>query len=254
MFLAVATVAMRLLRAESRNNPTRYRKLGPQLYEAVDRRGRSVYFYNRSRFPRYAGSEGVETIFEYLMSQYLRRELHLDATSTVVEVGGNVGEFTVPVARVAKRVVTFEPDPTARAILGLNCRDSSNVTVLPFAASDHSGEQPFFVASEEADSSLIRPTGSFSVGTAWGVRLDDLLDLMELSSVDLLKVEAEGAEPEVLMGAERTLRITRQVTVDCSPERHGESTFAQVRQILEDAGFVCTESGIIMTARRAHSI
>ena len=117
-FLAVATVSMRVARAGSRGNPTRYRKLAPQLYQAIDRQGRSIYFYHRSRFPRYVGVHGVESIFEQLTTQYLRGGLRLDATSTAVEVGGNIGEFTVPIARIAARVVTLEPDAAARAVLG----------------------------------------------------------------------------------------------------------------------------------------
>ena len=73
-------------------------------------------------------------------------------------------------------------------------------------------------------------------------RLDSIMDTLELESIDLLKVEEEGFEPEVLAGAERTLTRCRLVAVDCGPERDGFDTAARCVEILYDHGFKLSDT------------
>jgi hypothetical protein len=55
----------------------------------------------------------------------------------------------------------------------------------------------------------------------------------------LIKIEAEGGEPEVLMGGKLLLKMTRYVAMDVGPERgiNRESTYQLSVDILEDLGF-----------------
>jgi hypothetical protein len=57
------------------------------------------------------------------------------------------------------------------------------------------------------------------------------------SKIRLLKVEAEGMEPEVLAGALKTLANVEYVAVDAGPERGGDNTVAPVLNILVREGF-----------------
>ena len=59
--------------------------------------------------------------------------------------------------------------------------------------------------------------------------------------IDILKVEAEGMEPEVLRGALRTLKRTKFCVVDAGPERYGKSTAAECISILQASGFELQE-------------
>lgn len=65
------------------------------------------------------------------------------------------------------------------------------------------------------------------------VHLDDFLTNIGVSELDLLKVEAEGFEPEVLQGAERILHKIRFVSVDCGPERMGIPTLRGLRRAFD---------------------
>jgi len=57
--------------------------------------------------------------------------------------------------------------------------------------------------------------------------------------VKLLKLEAEGAEPEVLKGALKTLKSIEYVSTDCGFERgkNQDATFNEVNEILVENGF-----------------
>ena len=70
------------------------------------------------------------------------------------------------------------------------------------------------------------------------VSLDHFVEEQEIPPIDLLKIEAEGSEPEVIRGAwSRCLRMTAAGALDASPERNGRSPAAECLALLGDAGF-----------------
>lgn len=104
---------------------------------------------------------------------------------TFVDVGANIGYFTVMAARLVGpegRVIAIEPEGDNLALLGANLwrNRCQNTTVVPLAAYSSTGE----IATE-----------GLSVPCT---RLDDLLGPMP---IDVLKIDAEGSDIEVLRGA-----------------------------------------------------
>lgn len=67
-----------------------------------------------------------------------------------------------------------------------------------------------------------------------------------VEKIDFLKIDAEGAEPEVLEGT--PLCRVKKVAVDCSPERFGKTTVFEVLKILLSAGFKCQVRGYMVYA------
>ena len=65
------------------------------------------------------------------------------------------------------------------------------------------------------------------------------MDSFNIKGVKLLKIEAEGAELEVLEGAKETLKYTEYVTVDYGPERGISklSTSAEIVNFLYENNF-----------------
>ena len=55
--------------------------------------------------------------------------------------------------------------------------------------------------------------------------------LRDIKIIGLIKLEAEGHEPEVLEGSLEILKKTKYITVDVGPERNHKSTFDSVHQI-----------------------
>ena len=151
---------------------------------------------------------------------------------TFVDVGANWGYFTLVGAHAVGaggRVVALEPDPRVHAELLANVARNGirTVTVLPVAASDRKGEA-VLSGYAEADrnrgvSSLVAaPAGdapSFAVRTA---PLDDLLDELGVDSVDLVKIDVEGAEELVVRGMARGLADGRyrRILVELHPGQH----------------------------------
>lgn len=137
----------------------------------------------------------------------------LRAGQTVVDIGGCRGAVTIAASRAVGptgRVICFEPDPDNHARLLLNLRRNgspANVTAVNAAVFDREGQLELQQFGHEARgwSTLgrfeldgRRPVASVPVRT---VTLDGYCRANGIDRIDVLKIDAEGAEPQVLAGA-----------------------------------------------------
>lgn len=197
---------------------------------------------------------GISSKENWLAEQYGCPRYYAPAVGDVIiDIGANVGEFTRACARRGARVFAFEPDPAVFACLQHNVAEFSGVRTFERALWSERAELEFFSAFDTADSSLIRPDADIRGATkVVAVPLDTIPSIAACPRIDLLKMDGEGAEPEILAGARQTLLKTRRVAVDCSPERAGESTSEPVMKLLRAAGFDIvspTTSGLVFAAR-----
>jgi len=157
-----------------------------------------------------------------------------------VDVGANVGLYSLLAAEVGCRVLAFEPDESNRAALerniGINSRQGT-ITVLPEAVSDHVGHVSFR-AGEDA---LARIAADEDAG-AVRIPCTTLDAVIGQELVAGLKIDVEGAEFRVLKGAERLLRSRAigLIQMECnqmSEENFGESRDESVA-FLSSCGYV----------------
>ena len=189
---------------------------------------------HEARLGMYRG--GIERRLHALARQYCLPDDFFVTPRVVVDVGAHSGEIGVLTIRGGGQYFAFEPDPNAFAALQRNVPDGN---LYQLALSDEDREGELYVKTDSADSSLY-PLSDESAGvTQVSIRtLDALANEIELpDEIDLLKVEAEGMEPEVLSGATQTLSNCDLVAVDVSPERGGESTAPSVSNLLHASGF-----------------
>jgi FkbM family methyltransferase len=133
---------------------------------------------------------------------------------TVLDIGAHHGLYTLLASRRVGRtgkVIAFEPSPRERKALRLHLRINSctNVTVQPLALGDENAEGTLHVVeSWAAGCNSLRPpdvpaqTSPVQVEVA---RLDDWLANHQIEKVDFIKLDVEGAELAVLLGATKLL-------------------------------------------------
>jgi FkbM family methyltransferase len=132
---------------------------------------------------------------------------------TVIDVGANAGVYTFSAAtRVGAggKVIAIEPFPACVSYLKETCRVNQFdwVKVYGAAASDRTGRVRLSIqgASELneviAEDVEVNPEQSVEVSC---LTLDDLIDAEHLTTVNFLKLDAEGHEINVLRGAQRLL-------------------------------------------------
>jgi FkbM family methyltransferase len=141
--------------------------------------------------------------------EYAALKRHTRPGATVLDVGANVGSYTLLFAGwvgEAGHVYAFEPAAASRAglerhltINGLSRR----VTVRPEAISDRSGSAPFLDAGTHGDNRLV-PAATAGTRSVPSLTIDEFCGASGLSP-DVIKIDVEGAELPALRGARRTI-------------------------------------------------
>lgn len=147
---------------------------------------------------------------------------------TVLDVGANRGQFALLAAGRFPRaqIVCFEPLDGARATLERVFTDRSHVRIFGTALAASAEASQLFVSRSDDSSSLLSPTelqlAMFSGSEVVEMvqlttqRLDVVLEHDSLVRPTLLKIDAQGAELEVLNGAAGILDAVDTILVECS--------------------------------------
>ena len=207
-------------------------------------------------------------------------ETFLSKHSCVWDVGANVGIFTFAAAAVASAgtIISIEADTWLAELLRKSHRlagnQSSDVRVVPVAASDVDGVAEFQIASRgRASNALAEAGGSSQMGGVRELqhvptlRLDTILKAMPRP--DFVKIDVEGAELMVLKGATDLVSQARPLfyievgkdkfaTVDAFFQRRKYTAFDPKGKIADvpDVGnyfFVPEENDYILTKIKALS-
>ena len=133
----------------------------------------------------------------------------------------------------------FEPSRLDYNNLIKNEIANINTYEYDISISNLNGISKFYIDSDDANSSLIEINSYSNIIETVTETLDSFSDRKSFSKVKLLKLDAEGAEPEVIEGAKKMLQITQYVAFDGGPERGIDNleTWNQVNEILVKAGF-----------------
>jgi len=163
--------------------------------------------------------------------------LNGEKPDAVIDIGANVGEFTnACIMRDYHEIHSFEPDPIAFYCLRANIE--SNLSILNnVALGESNGISTFYSSPMDADSSLIKPTVlSYPIEVTM-LTLYDYIIKNKISGRLMLKMDAEGAEPQVLRGLASGLASFNWLAIDVGPENNGKDTISEVESILVSAGF-----------------
>lgn len=130
---------------------------------------------------------------------------------TFWDVGAHIGFFSLLASRLVTRsgqVEAFEPFPPNQIRLARSIRvnDASNVNVHPLALSSHSGTASFHVNASSLMGSLMPQSGDNPVSVDC-LSVDDAI--RSIRPPQVMKIDAEGAELDVLRGARRLLANER---------------------------------------------
>jgi FkbM family methyltransferase len=175
-----------------------------------------------------------------LRSQYLIPDGLILQDDLVIDCGANIGEFSLICAKAGATVIAFEPDPLEFRALCANAKSEKKIYPYNKALWNKEGRLPFYDANDSGDSSLIQPNGETSVIEVEALRLD-CFEFCEFGErpIKLIKLEAEGAEPEILDGMQKTLARVEYISADMGPERgvNKNNTVAEVANCLYRHGF-----------------
>lgn len=163
------------------------------------------------------------------------------------DVGANVGAYSLIAAKSTANgacIFAFEPSPASfhdlsRNVLLNGCAES--IVALPLALGSDNG--PLFLMPDPAFAGAaqhrISPAASDKSGalTVIGIRIDDLVERFGLPVPNHAKIDTDGHELEVLLGAERTLALQEWRSIIIELDRGQTRRNREIATLLADAGF-----------------
>lgn len=182
--------------------------------------------------------ETIDPILHALAKEFVRPD-HI-----VWDVGANIGLFTFAAAHLAGprgRVISFEPDAWLVQLLRRSSAKqpatSAPVQIIPAAVADTCALRTFNLSSRSRSMNflsghgLIRTEKIAEQQTVVSVNLDWVAEQAPLP--DILKIDVEGAEVEVLRGANSILEEKHPVILCETGSEHAP----QVTALLRDKGY-----------------
>lgn len=163
---------------------------------------------------------------------------HLKTHMVAYDVGAYIGFYALPIARITSKAIAFEAD--AENVARLRChilrnRLTGKIRVVNAAVWSTSTSAIGFQKGSPRSQGGINwnnqkpPLATGPIQKVPAISLDDFVAAGN-PAPNIMKIDVEGAEAQVLLGADTILTNIRPIVL---VEVHGVSEFAAVTQVLE---------------------
>lgn len=179
------------------------------------------------------------------LQRFIGRSLAPD--STFVDVGANIGTYTVLASAVvgpSGKVVAIEPHPFIFRYLQRNVAANKLQNVFAVDVAVGAKRQTALMQYSEKNPGETHVTSQLHAEATEVpmARLDDVLSDLGISTVDYLKIDVEGYELLVLHGAKRVIDASRNIIIQTElinayAERYGHSA-ADAVELLQSMAFI----------------
>ena len=182
----------------------------------------------------------------------------MEENDVLVDIGANVGMFTIYASSKGIKVIAVEPESGNYAALNRNLKLNglhSRVRAVSGGISNKTEMTTIFMRdgsigqSCHAVGEALLPNGKPFDGnsgyqqTTMSYRLDDLLELMGETNPNHIKIDVDGIEHLVVEGMEKTLRATslKTVLIELDPNHENHQ---KIFEVMSDNGFQISDRQI----------
>ena len=167
-------------------------------------------------------SSGFNKRIEFLANSYgspVFENVFKKNASNIIDIGANIGEFSIYCVKRNSNVFSIEHDKAAYSMLKLNTKKFlDKINTFNLTISNNSGFEEIFYDTITGGTTLIKPLKTdnyknldfkkFSpekkvISKSNSLTLDDFIEKNKISLVDLIKCDAEGADPEIIQGLKK---------------------------------------------------
>jgi FkbM family methyltransferase len=183
------------------------------LLKATLANGAVVYGKNRAGF----GGRGIYLYQDAIEPEFEHLEKFLEPGGTFIDVGANTGIYSIKAAKYygsEGNVISLEPFPDVLATLfhSIKANNFNNVRLRNICAGEKTSTAKLWLNDGHPNAfSLLKHEEGASCLSTLTVALDDLFEWEELNRLDYLKIDAEGAEQQVIAGASKILEKYRPI-------------------------------------------
>ncbi len=185
--------------------------------------------------------KGLEFRAKQIYEDYLLKNLEFEENDLVIDCGANLGDLYLYLTTLNIRINYFGIEPGKREFLALKYNTQNKYSLIKsklfkLAFGKNNSKMNLFYSPSHADSSLIEPS-NFETKYLIDVQtIDQFIKQNKIKGkkIKLLKLEAEGYEPEILQGCQNNLENIEYISADLGPERglSNQCTIVEVTNFL----------------------
>ncbi len=161
----------------------------------IDSGSLNAKFYVRNNVDKYIIDE-IWKNNEYSMFP----DFDIKKDDVVIDIGANVGAFTVYASLLAKEVFAFEPEKENYEMLRKNIQLNSlkNVNLFNSVVSSVSGRIKLYLTNIPCSYGIFKMGNSLADADVKSVTLKEIFDSNKITRCNLLKIDTEGSEYDIL--------------------------------------------------------
>lgn len=187
------------------------------------------FWYNKN--DRYVGQRIALGKYEEFESQLILEQVNKN--SVAVDVGANIGYYTLLLAQVCKKVYAIEPESESFEILSKNVAANklTNVVLIKAAAGETEEMTDLYKSNvNNGDHKMWTGGGNLKTEEIFCKRLDNIL--LNEPKIDLIKIDTQGWEPAVIEGAKEIVKRDRPIIfLEYSPNDYPKAGLAGRKMI-----------------------
>ena len=177
--------------------------------------------------------------------------LKFEEEDIVLDCGANYGDLLLYLEflNIKLNYYAFEPGLEEYKTLEVNMKNMNTKIkkyTYKLGLGNSNSIKDFYYSPADGDSSIIEIDSFVKKVQIEVIKLEDFVkQKLYNKKIKLLKLEAEGAEPEVLEGSKEILKQVEYIAADLGPERglNQNCTLAEVTNFLQEQNFVIQEFG-----------
>lgn len=178
----------------------------------------------------------------------------------IIDVGANRGGFYDELISIFPntkiKALLIEPLPGCIDILENKFKGNKLVNICNKAVSDHTESKEFFIYQFDETSSLLKIKNNIKELSDLNTSPSNVLSLITITldeivksfysnneNIDILKIDVQGSEDKVLLGASEVLRNTKFIWIEVSFKAlyDGTCLFNDIHTILSESNFILVE-------------
>jgi len=152
---------------------------------------------------------------------YMLDKINFNDQDTFIDIGANTVDLYLYFDLILKKPINYlaiEPGVEEFECLKLNIPDSKN-KVFQYGMGKENKTSLFYYKPSNGDSSFIKMDGFIKEFEIQEKTLDKFIMDLSLSYIKLLKLEAEGYEPEIISGLNKHINKVEYISADLGFER-----------------------------------
>ena len=154
---------------------------------------------------------------QFLQEPYSENNFEVRANPIIIDVGTNVGFFSLLMSKKYPNasIYSFEPNPDNYNFLIEHIKNNQQKNIHPYnyAVSSKNGKVTLYISIENftGHSLYAKTENKIQVQS---ITLDTILNDNKIEKCDILKLDCEGAEYEILMNSDESLKKIENISLE----------------------------------------